>query len=89
MFGGSNGGNSWTKISNFTNTATVTNLAVSPANNEVIWACKPGGLYKSADGGATWTTITSMPSGNITYIACSNTDPNKAWITYSGSLQFE
>ncbi|HQF27678.1 MAG TPA: T9SS type A sorting domain-containing protein, partial [Bacteroidia bacterium] len=66
------------------NTATVTNLAVSPANNQVIWACKPGGLYKSADGGATWTTITSMPSGNITYIACSNTDPNKAWITYSG-----
>lgn len=79
-----NGGNSWTKISNFTNTATVTNLAVSPANNQVIWACKPGGLYKSADGGATWTTITSVPSGNITYIACSNTDPNKAWITYSG-----
>lgn len=79
-----NGGASWTKTSTFSNTATMTQLAVSPANNQVIWAAKPGGLYKSSDGGATWTTITSSPAGNISYIACSNTDANKAWITYSG-----
>ena len=79
-----NSGVSWTKISNFSNTATVTQLAVSPANNQVVWACKPGGLYKSSNGGSTWTTISSAPNGNITYIACSPTDPNKAWITYSG-----
>ncbi len=79
-----NGGGAWTKLSNFTNTSTCTNLAVSPADNQVIWAAKPGGLYKSSDGGATWTTITSIPNGNITFIACSNTDANKAWVTFSG-----
>jgi photosystem II stability/assembly factor-like uncharacterized protein/PKD repeat protein len=79
-----NGGSSWTKISTFSNTATMTQLAVSPANNQVIWAAKPGGLYKSSDGGVTWATISSAPAGNISYIACSNTDANKAWITYSG-----
>ncbi len=79
-----NGGSSWTKLSSFTNTATVTTLTVSPANNQVIWVAKPGSLYLTTDGGATWSTITSVPSGTITGIACSNTDASKAWITYSG-----
>jgi PKD repeat protein/photosystem II stability/assembly factor-like uncharacterized protein len=78
------GGAGWTKISNFTNTATINTLAVSGANNQVIWVAKAGELNKTNDGGATWSTITNVPSGTISGIACSNTDPNKAWITYSG-----
>lgn len=79
-----NGGATWTKKSTFTNTAALNAIAVSPANNLIIWTAKAGGFYKSADGGTTWTTITNAPAGNISYITCSNTDPNKAWITYSG-----
>lgn len=78
------GGAGWTKISNFSNTANINTLAVSPANNQVIWAAKATGLYMTSNGGTTWTNITNIPSGNITGIACSNTDANKAWITYSG-----
>lgn len=78
------GGGTWTKISNFSGTATLRNIAVSPANNQVIWATGAGILYKTSNGGTTWTTISSIPSGTVTYIACSNTDENRAWITYSG-----
>ncbi|MBL7913615.1 MAG: PKD domain-containing protein [Bacteroidia bacterium] len=78
------GGAGWVKISNFTNTAQINTLAVSPANNQVIWAAKATGLYMTSNGGTNWNTISNVPSGTITGIACSNTDPNKAWITYSG-----
>lgn len=79
-----NGGVSWTKLSTFSNTGTLNAIAVSPANNQVLWAAKAGALYKSSNGGSSWTTITNVPSGTITGIACSNTDANKAWICYSG-----
>lgn len=79
-----NSGGNWTKISTFSNTGTVITLAVSPANNQVIWVSKPDGLYRTINGGTNWTKMTGIPSGTITGIACSNTDPNKVWITYSG-----
>lgn len=80
-----NGGGSWTKISNFSGTAvTMTTFTVSSANNQVIWVSRPGGLFKTSNGGTSWAQITNVPPGTITSIACSNTDPNKAWITYSG-----
>ena len=80
-----NGGLSWTKISTFTgSTTTINTLAVSPANNQVIWVSRSGVLYKTNNGGTSWTTVSNVPSGTITGIACSNTDPDKAWITYSG-----
>ncbi len=78
------GGGTWTKISAFSNTQTVNTLAVSPANNQVIWAAKATGLYMTSNGGGTWTTISNVPSGTITGIACSNTDAGRAWISYSG-----
>ena len=62
----------------------MTTFSVSPANNQVIWAAKPGLFYLTTNGGTNWTTISNVPSGTITSIACSNTDANKAWITYSG-----
>lgn len=84
MWRSTNGGSNWTKISTFTNTATIDAFAVSPANTLVIWVAKSGNLYKTTNGGTTWTTITTMPSGRISDITCSDSDPNKAWITYSG-----
>lgn len=79
-----NGGASWTKISTFSNNGNVFTLAVSPANNQVIWASKPNGLYMTSNGGGSWTLVSGIPSGTITGIACSNTDAGKTWITYSG-----
>jgi PKD repeat protein len=84
MWQSTNGGVSWTKKSTFANANTLNSIAVSPANNQVVWAAKSGGFYLSTNGGTSWTTLTTAPNGNITGIACSNTDANKAWITFSG-----
>ncbi len=81
---GVGGGTAWAKVSNFSGTATINTIAVSPANNQIVWVSRAGGLQKSTNGGATWTAVTGMPSGTITGITCSNTDPDKVWITYSG-----
>jgi hypothetical protein len=79
-----NGGTSWTKKSTFPGIGRLNCLMVSKANNAVIWASRNGELFKTSTGGNSWTAISALPSGNITAIACSNTDVNKAWITYSG-----
>lgn len=79
-----NGAVTWTKISALPSNLNINEIEVSPANNQVIWAAKPAGLYMTSNGGTNWTTLTNVPSGTITGIACSDTDPNKAWITYSG-----
>lgn len=61
----SNGGISWT------NSATVialgaanTSFSLSVAaddNNDVLWAAQTGEIWHSADGGATWTLVTTLP----------------------------
>ncbi|MBK5286538.1 MAG: PKD domain-containing protein, partial [Bacteroidia bacterium] len=80
-----NGGQSWTRPGTISgNTATMVAIAISPANNQVIWASTGSYLYKSVNGGTSWTTVTNLPFGYISYIACNSTDANKAWVTYSG-----
>ncbi len=67
-----------------TSTVTITSISVSPASTQVIWAAKGGTLYKTTNGGTSWTAITSLPSGTITDIVTHNTDVNKAWVCFSG-----
>lgn len=46
-----------------------------------------GGLFRSTDGGATWRTVSgNLPFGEaeITNLAVSPTDPQRAWVTFSG-----
>lgn len=80
-------GNTFTKLTGNlagTSTVTITSIAVSHANNQIIWAAKGGTLYKTTNGGTSWTAITALPSGTITDIVCHNTDINKAFICFSG-----
>lgn len=85
MYKSTNGGTSWTVMGNLNlGTTTITQFAVSPANSQVIWVSAGGSLYKTNNGGTTWTTISAVPPGTISYIACHNTDANRAYITYSG-----
>jgi len=80
-------GTSFTKLTGNlagTSTVTITSIAVSPANTQVIWAAKGGILYKTTNGGTSWTAIATLPSGTITDIVTHNTDVNKAWVCYSG-----
>jgi PKD repeat protein len=85
MWKSTNGGVSWTQAGTIAgNAATITQFAISPANNQVIWVTTGAKLYKTTNGGGAWTQVTTIPPGSISYITCSNTDANKAWITFSG-----
>lgn len=70
-----------------TSTVTITAIGVSPANNQVMWVAKGSSLYKSTNGGTSWTVIptsSGLPPGSISDIQCHNTDVNKVWVTFSG-----
>ncbi|HXC04973.1 MAG TPA: PKD domain-containing protein, partial [Bacteroidia bacterium] len=80
-----NRGSSWTAISAFGGNS-MTILAVAKSNPQYIYAGGPSNLYATANGGTTWTNITSkLPgSGTITHVDISTVNPSEIWITYSG-----
>lgn len=89
-----NNGNTWTAISNFPVSSypcEISALAVSNSNPNVIYAAKrvhyeynePGVLYKTTNGGASWTNITAGLPDSLYYtsVEISETDPNTAYVT--------
>lgn len=77
-------GTTWTAISTF-NSGGLTCLVVAKSNPLYIYASDGSAIYKTTDGGANWTNATTPPGSNtLTYLAVSETDPNKIWATYSG-----
>lgn len=87
IFKSTNQGNSWTQMGTVSGTGTFRALKVAPSNNQVIYASRTTSIYKSMDGGNTWTSITSglpVSSASITYIEVNPTDPDHVWVTFSG-----
>src|SRR6266542_876467 len=60
-------------------------VVVAPSDPAVIWAGNAAGVFRSTDGGATWTNV-SGPLVDVEYIAVHPTDANKAWAA-TGSVQ--
>jgi PKD repeat protein len=80
-------GSTWSKISNFNTGSFVTAIAVAPANPDFIYIVKGTSLFKTDNGGATWTNISAgLPTAGAaaTYIAVHDVDPSKLWVTFSG-----
>jgi PKD repeat protein/photosystem II stability/assembly factor-like uncharacterized protein len=86
VFKSIDGGSSWNKLGTVsTNTIYVTAIAAAPTTNgQVILTSKGGVVYRTTDGGTTWNPITNLPNAAVTDIAFHPTNPNKAWVTYSG-----
>jgi hypothetical protein len=94
-----NNGLSWSQISNFSrgfNQSEICALAVSHANNNVIYAAKRarleyavlGTVYKTTNGGTTWTNITAGLPDSVYYtsLEVDETDANTAFITVAGFI---
>ena len=82
-----NKGNSWSKISSFTNSNPFQAIAVAPSNTKYIYVANYSNVLKTTDGGTTWTNITTglpITQCAITNICICPTNPNKVWVTLSG-----
>ncbi len=63
---------------------TVLALAIDPANPATLYAGTNGGVYKSADGGSSWTTVNSgVPLGTIAQALA--IDPSTPATLYAGT----
>lgn len=80
------GGNNWAAISP-TFPEKLNEMKISPADNNIIYASHNNTLYRTINGGQSWTQLTGY-SGRINYISCHPTDPNTVAIatTHSGKV---
>jgi photosystem II stability/assembly factor-like uncharacterized protein len=71
MYKSADGGQSWTHIG-LADSASIGRVAVDPTNPQVVYAAASGdirrtvsqrGLYKTTDGGQTWTQVLAPPNG--------------------------
>ena len=87
MFKSINQGTNWAQIGTLGGGGSVVEFAVSPSNSQIIYVIRGNSLYKTINGGGTWTAITgTLPTGSaqLTWIAVKDTDPNTVYVTFSG-----
>ncbi len=89
------GGNAWTKIEGFDNADRISSIEINPKNSDEIYVGVLGalwgdsedrGVYKSTDGGKTWSKIFYIDQG--TGAADLVMDPNNPATLYASMWQF-
>ena len=82
------GGTTWNKISNFSvSGSSFKSLAVPTSNPNYIYAAKSGSIYKTANGGTSWTNITpGLPTSQVVlqYITIDGENSDNVWVCFSG-----
>lgn len=88
VYKSTNQGTTWTPISgSLAGISQFAVLQVAPSNPKVIYAGGQTKLYRTTNAGVTWTDITSglpVASNFLTDLAVHDTDPNTAYVTFSG-----
>ncbi len=74
------GGSTWSVVNSGLTTTGVQALAMDASGPQTVYAGTGGGLFKTADGGATWQNTPAI-SGAIASVA---TDPNHSGVVYAG-----
>ncbi|MBP7075848.1 MAG: T9SS type A sorting domain-containing protein [Bacteroidales bacterium] len=87
VYKSTNRGDSWSVISTMNTSDKIRSMAIAPSNPSVLYVADPSTIWKTTNGGTSWTTVTGtlpVSSASITYIAIKNDDPNTVWVTMSG-----
>lgn len=87
VFKSTNKGSSWTQLGNISGGGEILYLTACPSNSLVLYAATSVNLYKTINGGISWSSITSglpVASAQITRMAVDNTDANNVFVTFSG-----
>ena len=79
------GGAAWDSISyNVTNGAAIKSIALAKSNEDYIYAASYSKIKVTNNSGVTWNYIKpGLPNYNITDIAVSTSNPDRAWVTFS------
>ena len=84
VYKSTNSGSTWTQVGTYPTGGLLNQVVVSPTSENYIYTARSNQLYVTTDG-STWVNRTAgLGTGTITYIAVSNVDPQKAWVTHSG-----
>ncbi len=92
-----NGGLTWTPVFDDQPVASIGAIAVNQANPEIVWVgtgeSNPrnsvsvgNGVYRSLDGGRTWSHLGLEKTEHISHIVLHPTDPNVAWVAALGQV---
>lgn len=87
VFKSLNKGTTWTQMGTISGSSTILRLAAAKSNSLVLYASTATALYKTTNGGSSWTNITTgIPTSGaqITNIAVDNTNPSNVYVTLSG-----
>jgi PKD repeat protein len=87
LFKSTNQGTNWSQIGTMPGTGAIVEFAVAPSNTQIIYVIKSNAVYKTINGGTSWTTVTgTLPVGSaaLTSIIVENDDPNSVWVSFSG-----
>ncbi|MES2513409.1 MAG: T9SS type A sorting domain-containing protein [Bacteroidota bacterium] len=87
VFKSTNKGSAWTQMGTITGSGQILYLAAAPSNSLVLYAASSSNLYRTTNGGTSWSAIaTGLPTGSaqITRVAVDNTDADNVFVTFSG-----
>ncbi|MCC7303121.1 MAG: PKD domain-containing protein [Bacteroidia bacterium] len=76
-------GASWNAISNF-GPLGITVLKLAPSNNQIIWAGSQNVLYKTTNGGFTWSVVNLPFMAFLNSVAIDAGNPNNVWVCFGG-----
>ncbi len=77
----------WSALATPPGTGSIINFAIAPSNNQVIYCLKSGtgGVSKSTNAGTSFTSTAALTTAATpTCVAISNTNPDVAFVTFSG-----
>ncbi|MEI6817470.1 MAG: hypothetical protein WCL14_12735, partial [Bacteroidota bacterium] len=79
-------GMNWISVSDTIRMGTMTAIAVNPIDPNIVYASAGNNIYKTIDGGGSWTTIFTVSGLNCNDIAIFNNNPNVILVAGSAGL---